>query len=103
MAKGPKHGRLFHYHYLQERNSVASALFSDSSSNKCQLWNRLGHPHSKTLMSLFNSGLLLDNKVSFKDVSFNCSSCKMGKSKTLPFPMSNCLSLKYFDLLHSDV
>eukprot|EP00268_Persea_americana_P021098 TRINITY_DN21108_c1_g1_i7.p1 TRINITY_DN21108_c1_g1~~TRINITY_DN21108_c1_g1_i7.p1 ORF type:complete len:216 (+),score=10.87 TRINITY_DN21108_c1_g1_i7:139-786(+) len=83
---------------------VASALFSDSSFNKCQMWhNRLGHPNSRTLLSLFKSGLLVDNKIAFQDVSFNCSSCKTGKSKTLPFPLHTSLALKCFDLVHSNV
>ena len=83
---------------------VASALFSASSSNKSQLWhNRLGHPHSRTLLSLFQSGLLHDNNISLKNVSFDCPGCKMSKSKTLPFPISTSLSLKCFDLVHSDV
>ena len=79
-------------------------MFSASNSNKSQLWhNRLGHPHSRTLLSLFKSGLLYDNKISLKDVFLNCSSCKMSKSKTLPFPISTSSSLHCFDLVHSDV
>ena len=71
IAKGPKHGRLFPLQLsIQDRHLVASALFSDSSLNKCQMWHdRLGHPNSRALLSLFKSSLLLDNKVSHKDVS----------------------------------
>ena len=51
-------------------------------------------------MFLLNSGLINDNKVSFKDV---CASCKMGKGKTLSFPLHDFLALKCFDIVHSDV
>ena len=90
IAKGSKQGRLFPLQLsTHDGNLVASAWFSDSSSNKCHLWhNRLGHPDSQTLLTLLNSGLLFYNKVSLKDVSFNCSNCKMGKNKTLPLPIS---------------
>lgn len=105
LAKGPKQGRLFPLQISsQERPSSESALLPHFSHNKCQLWhNRLGHPNSKTLMFLLNSGLINANKVSFKDVSFNCDSCKMGKGKTLPFPLHDSLVLKCFDIVHSDV
>ena len=88
IAKGPKCGRLFPLQLsTKDRNLVASALFSASSSNESQLWhNRLGHPHSHTLLSLFKFGLLHDNKISHKDVSFNCSSCKMSKARLFLFP-----------------
>eukprot|EP00268_Persea_americana_P059265 TRINITY_DN7252_c0_g2_i3.p1 TRINITY_DN7252_c0_g2~~TRINITY_DN7252_c0_g2_i3.p1 ORF type:complete len:904 (-),score=94.40 TRINITY_DN7252_c0_g2_i3:300-3011(-) len=54
-------------------------------------------------MFLLNSGLIIDNKVSFGDVSFNCDSCKMGKGKALPFPLHDSLAMKCFDIVHSDV
>ena len=81
LLKGPMCGRLFLLQLsTQDRNKSASALLSASSSNKCQLWHkRLGHPNSKTLMFLLNYPLFNDNKTSFKDISFDCDSCKMGK------------------------
>lgn len=88
----------------QARDASVTALICDSvSRNKCKLGhNRLGHPNSKTLMFLLSSGLVND-KVSFKGVSFNCSSCNVGKGKTLPFPMHDFFALKCFDLVHRDV
>lgn len=38
-----------------------------------------------------------------KFVSFDCATCKMGKSKTLPFSVSASNSIQCFDLVHSDV
>ena len=55
-------------------------------------------------MFLLNSTLLnANNKAFFQDVSFDCTSCKMWKSKTLPFPMLDSLALKCFYLVLSDV
>lgn len=38
-----------------------------------------------------------------KNVSFNCLSCKMGKSKTLSYPTPNEITISYLDLIHTDV
>lgn len=53
---------------------------------------------------MLNSGVL-GNKISFssKDVNFDCSSYKLGKSKTLSFPSHDTDSSHCFDLVHSDV
>ena len=42
-------------------------------------------------------------KTSFKDISFDCDSCRMGNSKTLPFLMHVSLASKCFYVVHSDV
>lgn len=105
IVKGPKCGRLFPLQLpTQDGNKSKSALLCDSCSNKCQLWHkRLGHPNSKTLMFLLNSTLLnVNNRASFDDVSFDCTSCKIGKSETLPFSMHDSLALHCFDPVHGD-
>ena len=33
----------------------------------------------------------------------NCSTCKLGKSKTLPFPSHGSRATKCFDIIHNDV
>ena len=55
------------------------------SGNK--MWHRrLGHLNSDVLHTLFNSGLLGNKACSSIDLSFDCTSCKLCKSKVLPFP-----------------
>lgn len=47
----------------------------------------LRHPSAKKLLFKKNSSLLLNKShVSLQDVSYDCASYKMGKSKILPFP-----------------
>lgn len=56
------------------------------------------------LQHLFNS-CLLGNKIfsSVSSVSFDCASCKLTKSKVLPFPSQGSHTLHIFDIVHSDV
>ena len=72
------------------------------SCNK--MWHRrLGHPNSDVLRTLFNSGLLGNKACSSIDLSFDCTSCKLGKSKVLPFPHHASCASQCFELIHSDV
>ena len=65
------------------------------------MWhNHLGHPNSHVLSTLFKSGSL-GNKNS--PVSFDCTTCKLGKSKTLPFSHNASRANHCFDIIHSDV
>ena len=65
------------------------------------MWhNHLGHPNSHVLSTLFKSGSL-GNKNS--PVSFDCTTCKLGKSKTLPFLHNASQANHCFDIIHSDV
>ena len=41
--------------------------------------------------------------VTLHDISFDCGSCKLGKSKTLPFPIHKEITTNCFDLSHTDV
>ena len=47
------------------------------------LHNCLGHPNSHVLNTLLKSGSLGNKKIS---IPFDCITCKLGKSKVLPFP-----------------
>ncbi|XP_049394911.1 uncharacterized protein LOC125859256 [Solanum stenotomum] len=98
ITKGPKVGRLFPIHF-----SIPRVLAFASTTTKNEVWHkRLGHPNSIVLSHLSNSGLL-GNKNQFSVASFNCSTCKLGKSKTLSFPNFGSRAAKCFDVIHSDV
>ena len=73
-------------------------------NNKCEVWHkRLGHPNSVILSHVINSGLL-GNKDQFSSPhSFDCSTCKLGKSTSLSFPSHGSHVEHCFDLIHSDV
>ena len=58
------------------------------------VWHRrLGHPNTHILSHVWNSGFL----------GHRCDSCKLGKSKTLPFSLHAGRASHCFDLIHSDV
>ena len=59
---------------------------------------------TKVLAHLLKSGLL-NKTVQYSSPigSFDCISCKLDKSKTLPFPSKGSRATKPFDLVHSDV
>ena len=107
IAKGPKVGRLFPLHVSPSTFIPSFPLLSFAcnvvgSGNK--MWHRhLGHPNSDVLHTLFNSGLLGNKSCSSIDLSFDCTSCKLGKSKVLPFPHHASRASQCFELIHSDV
>ena len=64
---------------------------------------RLGHPNFVVLSHLVNFGFL-GNKDQFSShLSVDCSTCKLGKSKSLSFPSHGSCTESCFDLIHSDV
>ena len=107
IVKGPKVGRLFPLHVSPSTIIPSFPLLSfacnvDGSRHK--MWHRcLGHPNSDALRTLFNSGLLGNKACSSLDLSFDCTSCKLGKSKVLPFPHPASRASQCFDIIHSDV
>ena len=107
IVKGPKVGRLFPLHVSPSTIIPSFPLLSfacnvDGSRHK--MWHRcLGHPNSDVLRTLFNSGLLGNKACSSLDLSFDCTSCKLGKSKVLPFPHPASRASQCFDIIHSDV
>ena len=107
IAKGPKVGRLFPLHVSPSTFIPSFPLLSFACNvvgygNK--MWHRrLGHLNSDVLRTLFNSGLLGNKACSSIDLSFDCTSCKLGKSKVLPFPHHASRASRCFELIHSDV
>jgi hypothetical protein len=101
LAKGPKVGRLFPLHFSIP-SCLSLACVTVNTPNK--VWHkRLGHPNSVVLSHMFHSSLLGNKEKVSKNLSFDCSVCKVGKSKTLLFSSHGSLAEKCFDIVHSDV
>ena len=105
IAKGPKCRRLFPLDFSKiSRTRFPNNVFCFTVRDNCQLWhNRLGHPHSKALSLMLNSGLLNKSIGLSFCFPFDCAACKMGKREILPFLISTSHSTRCFDLVHSDV
>lgn len=107
LAKGPKVGRLFPIHFSSSSTSFMPSYLSlvcKTVNNKSEVWHkRLSHPNSFVLSHLLNSGLLGNKEKLPHNLSFDCSSCKLGKSKALPFPSRDNVAANCFDIIHSDV
>jgi len=102
IARGPKVGRLF---LLQFTTPIALSLASVIVDNKTANWHkRLGHPNNVILSNLMKRGFLgHKDKGSTHSLSFDCFTCKLGKSKTLPFPDFGSHVNTCFEIIHSDV
>ena len=102
IAKGPKVGCLF----LLQSFSIPSSIFvgcSASTNNNSQFWHKkLGHPNSVILTHLMKHGYL-SNTNEFSSLSFDCAPCKLGKSKSLPFPLQGSRASTCFEIIHSDI
>ena len=86
------------------QNHQISAFSCFSPQDVWRLWhNRLGHLHSKLLSLMLNTGSINENKISFSHISDECSVCKLGKNKVLPFPSKSTMASNCFDIIHSDV
>ncbi|XP_068662919.1 uncharacterized protein [Aristolochia californica] len=85
IAKGPKVGRLFLLKVYLSTIIMHTLLLSFACNvvgPDTKLWHsHLGHPNSDVLRTMFKSGLLGSPICSCPDLSFDCSSCKLGKSK----------------------
>jgi len=101
ILKGPEVGQLFQLCFSPSTYCPAFSVvcFDNRQLNKMR-HNRLGHPNSHVFSTLFKSDSL-SNKDSY--VSFDCTTCKLGKSKTLPFPYNASRANYCFDIIHSDV
>jgi hypothetical protein len=101
LSKGPKVGRLFP---LQFSIPLSLSLACITVNNQSEVWHkRLGHPNSIILTCMLNSGLLGNKEHVSKHLSFDCSVCKLGKSKTLSFSSHGSRAAKCFEIVHSDV
>ena len=104
---GPKVGQFFSLHVSPSTIIPSFPLLSFAcnvvgSGNK--MWHRcLSYPNADVLRTLFNSGLLGNKTCSSLDLSFDCTSCKLGKSKVLPFSHHASRVAQCFDIIHSDV
>lgn len=105
ITKGPKVGRLFPLHFSQSPCSFLHSVSCNSATTDFQIWHkRLGHPNSYVLHDLVKSGVLGNkDSPSFSVVQFDCNSCKLGKSKILPFPIHQSNVNQPFDMIHSDL
>ena len=80
------------------------ALACTIVNKQSEVWHkRLGHHNFVVLSHLVNSGFL-GNKDQFSShLSVDCSTCKLGKSKSLSFPSNGSQAESCFDLIHSNV
>jgi hypothetical protein len=101
LAKGSKVGRLFPQHFSIP-SSLSLACVTVNTPN--EVWHKhLGHPNSIVLSYMLNSSLLCNKEQVSKNLSFDCSVCKLGKSKTLSFSSHGSRAKKCFDIVYSDV
>ena len=105
IVKGPKVGRLFPLNSLLSSCSLLPFISCNSATVSFQSWHKcLGHPNSNVLHDLIKSGVLGNKHFpSLSAVQFDCSSCKLGKSKILPFPIHQSNVNQPFDMIHSDL
>ena len=98
IAKGPKVGRLFPL-YFSIPNVASFACMATANNN--EVWHKkLGHPNFGVLTHLLKHGFLGNNNNSS---SFDCATCRLGKSKTLPFPVHGSRASTSFEIVHTDV
>src|SRR5438105_4543779 len=85
----------------QSRSTADATAFATTTAVSFAQWHhRLGHMCGSRLSSLVSSGTL--GKVS-GDTSLSCMGCKLGKQLQLPYPTSQTVSVRPFDLVYSDV
>lgn len=73
--------------------------------NKTVMWHKcLGHPNDVILSNLLKRGLLGNkDQCSYHNLHLDCSTCKLGKGKTLPFATHGSHANACFEIIHSDV
>jgi hypothetical protein len=105
IAKGPKVGRLFPLYSPLSPCYFLPFISCNSAIVDFQTWHkRLGHPNSNVLYDLMKSTVLGNkNSPSLSVIQFDCNSCKLGKSKILPFPVHQANVNQPFDMIHSDL
>ena len=105
ITKGPKVGCLFPLFLHVPTFSLVSSIKSFACNNVPDLsmvWHRrLSHPNTQILSHVLNASFLGHRERS--SLSLECDSCKLGKNKTLSFPLHASRASHCFDLIHSDV
>ncbi|RVW29321.1 Retrovirus-related Pol polyprotein from transposon RE1 [Vitis vinifera] len=82
--------------------SSIKSFACNNVSDLSMVWHRrLGHPNTQILSHVLNSDL--PGNKDHSSLSLECDSCKLGKSKTLPFLLHASRASHCFDLIHSDV
>ena len=87
ITKGPKVERLFPLYFSQPQCSFLPFVSCNLAIVNFQIWHkRLDHLNFYVLHDLLKSSVL-GNKIfsSLSVIQFDCNSCKLGKSKILPF------------------
>ena len=84
----------------QPSSSPASVSVASSAPTFAQWHRRLGHLSGARLSTLVGSGVL--GPVSGES-ALRCTGCQLGKQVQLPYPSSESVSQRPFDLVHSDV
>jgi len=84
--------------------SSVLAFFWTAPKVSNEVWHkRLGHPNPRILSHLLKSGLISNKEHSASTVFLDCATCKLGKSKILPFPSAGSRATNPFEIIHSDV
>jgi len=88
IVRGPKMGHLFPLQFPLSPFSLPSVTCNSAHVDYRAWYKHLGHPNSNALHDLLRSGFLGNkDSPSLSAVQFDCNSCRLGKSKTLPFPI----------------
>ncbi|KAL8122776.1 hypothetical protein AgCh_010956 [Apium graveolens] len=104
ITRGPKVKRLFPIQFPSACRSFPIVSCNFARIDYHAWHKRPGHPNNDILRGLLKSGVLGNTKLlSLNSVQFDCNSCKLGKSKTLPFSIHTSDVTQPFDLIHSDV
>jgi hypothetical protein len=80
---------------------ISSACAASSTSSFAQWHHRLGHLFDPRLSALLRQGLL--GSVLGRESLDHCQGCRLGKHVQLPYPCSETVSQRPFDLVHLDV
>jgi hypothetical protein len=79
-------------------------LGCSSITSTSHLWHKkLRHSNSVILKHLVKSGYLNNIHEISSYLAFDCASCKLGKNKSLSFPMQRSRASACFEIIHTDV
>ena len=76
---------------------------SSITSTSHLLHRKLGHPNSVILKHLVKSGNLNNIYEFSSHLAFDCTSCKLGKNKSLSFSMQGSRAYACFEIIHTNV